>query len=203
MQARASRGTDDTGNDWLIDFPVDCTLTVDAEPEEESAPNPFKESHELEDAPTPYPKYHDVQHHCEEVDEQSSACLTLLIDDPLANEVRKSLDKHDVEELIIEGAHQQGIANLLDATAFEQFADKLERGALGKSQVSAAVLMHHGTTLRRRFRGQHPYGNRDLAQEDKTHVKTETCLALRILRMISILTVMGASWLVAVPHQNL
>ena len=158
----------------MIDFPVDCTLTVDAESEEERAPNPFKESHELEDAPTPYPEYQQVQHHYEEDAKRSSACLTLLINDPLAADARKCLDKYDVEEFIIEGAHQQGIENLLDATAFEQFADKLEQGTLGKAQVDAAILMHHGTTMRRRFRGQHLYGNRDLVQEDMLHVKTET-----------------------------
>ena len=42
QRARASRGADDTGNDWLTDFLVDCTFTVDAESEEERAPNPYK-----------------------------------------------------------------------------------------------------------------------------------------------------------------
>ena len=205
MEARAaSKGANDVGNDWLLEFPIDCPLHAADDDQESRPPNPYKASHEqYDDAPLSYPTADEVRHCIEEHSkEPSSSCLTLLVDDPLREVVTKTLDKYTVDEYVIEGADELAITHLLDDTAFEQFATKLEDNTLGQSQVSAVILMHHGTTMRNKYRGQHPYWNKALSQEDKLHVKTETCLALRLLRMVCILTTRGAPWLSAIPHQS-
>ena len=52
-----------------------------------------------------------------------------------------------------------------------------------KGAVSGGILIHPGATFTKKLRGQHPYGSKGITPQDKHKVRTETCLALRLLNV--------------------
>ena len=77
---------------------------------------------------------------------------------------------------------QESVEKVLDDITWEPMCTKLV-GYMKKAQVRAGVMIHPGLTFTRRLRGEDPYGNKDISPKLKHQVRTETCLAMRLLTL--------------------
>ena len=108
-----------------------------------------------------------------------NAVITIMDASSEAGVVDKLLKSPQVE-LNISSA--EAVEKLLDDITWKPIHDRL-MSYIKKGAVSGGILIHPGTTFTKKLRGQHPYGNKGITPQDKHKVRTETCLALRLLNV--------------------
>ena len=74
----------------------------------------------------------------------------------------------------------EAVEKILDDITWKPIHERLMSYVTGGA-VAGGIFIHHGTTFISRLRGHHPYGNKNITPQDKHAVRTETCLALRLL----------------------
>ena len=152
------RGTDDAGNDWLVEFPSRECLHMDSvHADASSRPN---------EASAPIPQDSRIE---------TSTCahneaVFLLI---TPHELSEMCDRlvSEAGRHVIEGHlhDQQGLEKVLDQNLWEKFAHDLKVMLDTGSDfaVTGAIFMQFGTTLNTRLRGTDPMGDKRVAYQDK------------------------------------
>ena len=182
-EARNSRGADDAGNEWDDFIPADC-------------------AHAHLDTSLPVAPTTTLTNSSIEPNGHTSltkSLLTVTIENAASVELEKALDLQDCDQSCI---------NLSDAEQLEQFFDDaLWTNALGKIKqliigrsIFAGFFMHFGLTFNDGFRNRsHPYGIRSGDHATNQQVRSETCLALRILQLITVFITALLPWTFIIP----
>ena len=134
-----------------------------------------------------------------ELSSKRDAAFTVTVADPLTNDLEAYLDKKDVDQLSAEAGDEEGLNKLLDQSLWESFL-RTAKETLHKNRVKTAALMGYGTTFNTTFRGENIYGRSQDTPSNKTQVRIETCIAMRLLQLITLFLGSSIPWLLLVPH---
>ena len=113
--------------------------------------------------------------------------LTLSTLDPLCSDLESFLDESGCDQLVMEAGTQEGMTKILDQNLWQATMTKMSE-LLTSVKLVGGIFFHFGTTFNKKFRCDDIHGHRDAAPEDKQHIRIETCMALRILQLITVLT---------------
>ena len=107
----------------------------------------------------------------DEVRDDESSALAILIDDPIGPCVRESVHRHfdAITELHLDT--QAGLEKMLDDIVWTSTLSRI-RSLLSRSLITVACITSYGTTLGMNHRGNVTYGNSDLSVEEKKAVRT-------------------------------
>ena len=211
VHARAARGTDDSANDWLCDAVAGAgsdpnyASTDQQLCEEESPPqdsdnhrDPYEEYEVQDDRDFEIPdRAYDPVSHCVPV--SARGFFTLTFRGPMGNHVEVALNATNTNQFFADASEADTIMSILDEVMWRSFAEKLAI-MTKEGKIRGSILMHVGTTFNKHFRFPDVYGSTSAAPKDKELVRTETCLALRLLHTIHIMSDARLPWLLIVPH---
>ena len=204
--ARANRGQDDGDNDWFSDVVAGRAHTSENVHDEfaEDVVKPaekgvnFKEDYEEWD-PRDEVIPHDEAKRKYMRTEATSGMLTMLVRDDVTTSIENHLDATCIDQYLADASDEAGVNTLLDDTLFEQAAADIEK-EIASRKYASCIAMHQGTTLNTRFRRRSPYGDKPMKHEDLEHVRVETCLVFRILRISTLFMCSALPWLIMTPH---
>ena len=130
-----------------------------------------------------------------------------IISEPLINRLISSDAKelHDGEDInatirAIDLNKEEDLNVFVGEANWDDHVSKLEQ-SLSSGNVSAAYMIHPGTTMNSTCRSSHePYGRKRLAHDMIKKSRVDTCLALRFLQLIGIYTAYSIPWLLITPQ---
>ena len=111
------------------------------------------------------------------MEELGSAVVTVMPSSPIATLVNNGLTLDQIELDISEDA---GVEKFIDDLTWEPIAAKLADAAQ-HGRIRGGILIHPGTTMNHRHRCHNIYGYKGLHRAKAHKVRTETCLAMRLL----------------------
>ena len=172
--ARKARGTNDADNDWLVDVsgtpPSGNTTTEHA-----TTTTPVAE-HEVEETFITMGISSEALDHAGTVigDQVGTLRTHIALDDRAAQD------------------------SVLDEISWQSKLSSLS-SLFSQGLVVVGLLIHPGITFTKRCRDQNPYGNPVLTHAIKRSVREETCIAMRMLDVITAFIKAMIPWMIMMP----
>ena len=189
--ARVPRGTDDAGNDWLVDFPSgECSGSHPRQADSDHRPN---------EASAPVHEYVSDERSAEQHDEAIFVLMTSHELSELCCRLASDAGRHTIEGHLHD---QQGLERVLYQNLWEKCVHDLTvmMDASSNVKIVGAVFMQFGTTFTTQLRGTDPMGNKKLAYHDQEALRLESLLAARTCELIEVFAQRGVPWMIVVPH---
>ena len=180
--ARNSRGTNDAGNERSEFAPADSAHAACHIP----SPATSTTMTTVVNEPSTYPP-------------TTKSLLTVTIEGAANEELEKALDAHSCDQSCISLSHPEQLEQFFDDDIWTTALDKIKQLIINGS-LFAGFFMHFGLTFNSSFRNDHyPYGIRSKDSSMNQQVRSETCLALRILQLITMFITALLPWTFIIP----
>ena len=132
----------------------------------------------------------------------TKSLLTVTIEGAANEELEKALDALSCDQSCISLSHSEQLEQLFDDALWTRALDKIKQLIINGS-VFAGFFMHFGLTFNSRFRNdKYPYGMRNKDNSMNQQIKSETCLALRILQLITVFITALLPWTFIIPSST-
>ena len=173
-QARSARGTDDSGNDWLLEPTPAGHVPTLVEPCTPEANSQYWDDYEEFEADDPMEGRipANVDQACPEPDVTNAAqnpdqigpmtdagFLTITVRDLASQLMDLTLTDLGINQYHVDLSTKDSLTNLLDEVMWGEFFQRLQNHAK-RGLIQGALLMHHGSTMNKRFRSTSPYGDK-------------------------------------------